>query len=67
MSAAAPSLIPDELPAVTVPSSLNAGFSFASFSTLESERGCSSSLTSAVPLCTAAISLVKNPSAFAFA
>jgi acetyl-CoA acetyltransferase family protein len=41
-SAAAPSLMPDELPAVTVPSARNAGFSAASFSALVSGRGCSS-------------------------
>ena len=42
-SAAAPSLIPDELPAVTVPRSLrNAGRSAASASAVVSGRGCSS-------------------------
>jgi len=40
--AAAPSLICDELPAVTFPSGLKAGFSVASFSTLESGRTPSS-------------------------
>ena len=45
-SAAAPSLIPLELPAVTVPPSRNAGLSAASFSTLVSGRGCSSRVTS---------------------
>ena len=41
-SAAAPSLMPDELPAVTVPPLRNAGFSAASFSSVVSGRGCSS-------------------------
>ena len=45
-SAAAPSLIPDELPAVTVPPARNAGFSAASFSSVVSGRGCSSRTTS---------------------
>ena len=45
-SAAAPSLIPDALPAVTVPSLRNAGFSEASFSSVVSGRGCSSRTTS---------------------
>ena len=44
-SAAAPSLIPLALPAVTVPPSRNAGFSAASFSALVSGRGCSSRTT----------------------
>jgi hypothetical protein len=39
--AAAPSFIPEELPAVTDPFALNAGLSVASFST-EVKRGCSS-------------------------
>ena len=41
-SAAAPSLIPDAFPAVTVPPARNAGFSVASFSSVVSGRGCSS-------------------------
>src|SRR5919204_320904 len=41
-SAAAPSLIPLALPAVTVPSRRKAGFSVASFSAVVSGRGCSS-------------------------
>ncbi len=45
-SAAAPSLIPDALPAVTVPPARNAGFSDASFSSVVSGRGCSSRTTS---------------------
>src|SRR5919206_528645 len=40
--AAAPSLIPDALPAVTVPSLTNAGRSAASFSTVVPARGYSS-------------------------
>ena len=59
--------MPDELPAVTVPPSLNAGFSFASFSSVTSGRGCSSSATSSFPLWTDWISPAMNPSAFAFA
>ena len=39
------SFVPGALPAVTVPSFLNAGFSFASASNVESERGDSSVLT----------------------
>ena len=45
-SAAAPSLTPLAFPAVTVPSSRNAGFSAASFSAVVSGRGCSSTATS---------------------
>ena len=47
-TAAAPSLMPDELPAVTDPdpSFLNAGFSEASFSSVVSGRGCSSARSS---------------------
>ncbi len=41
-SPAAPSLMPDALPAVTVPSFWNAGFSAASFSTVVPARGYSS-------------------------
>ncbi len=40
--AAAPSLMPEELPAVTVPPSLKAGFNFARSSKVTSSRGCSS-------------------------
>ena len=46
-SAAAPSLMLDELPAVTEPSLRNAGFSEASFSSEVSARGCSSMATMA--------------------
>ncbi len=45
-SAAAPSLIPLEFPAVTVPPSRNTGWSAASFSAFVSGRGCSSRVTS---------------------
>ena len=41
-TAAAPSLMPDALPAVTVPSLRNTGRSFARSSTVASARGCSS-------------------------
>src|SRR5579875_76818 len=44
-SAAAPSLMPDELPAVTVPPARNAGGSAARRSSVESGRGCSSVAT----------------------
>src|SRR5712691_6603996 len=44
IKAAAPSLVPGALPAVTVPSLLNAGFSFASTSNDVSSRGDSSYL-----------------------
>ena len=44
-TAAAPSVICDELAAVITPSGLNAGFSLASFSTFESGRMPSSTLT----------------------
>ena len=43
-SAAAPSLMPLELPAVTLPPARNAGRSFASASAVESGRGCSSTV-----------------------
>ena len=42
MVALAPSFIPLEFPAVTVPSFLNAGFKAASFSRVTSGLGCSS-------------------------
>ena len=48
-TAAAPSVICDELPAVITPSGLNAGFSVASFSTFESGRMPSSLATTASP------------------
>ena len=41
-NAAAPSLIPEAFPAVTVPSFLNAGFNFANLSAVTPERGNSS-------------------------
>ena len=43
-SAAAPSLMPLELPAVTLPPARKAGRSFASASAVESGRGCSSTV-----------------------
>ena len=42
-TAAEPSFIPDELPAVTVPFSLNAALSFDKFSIVTPDLGCSSS------------------------
>src|SRR4029077_11727264 len=67
--AAAPSLIPEELPAVTVPPGRNTGLSLASCSSVVSGRGCSSSATSIVffPVFTVSgtISSAKRPSAFA--
>ena len=62
-SAAAPSLIPLEFPAVTVPPSRNAGFNPASFSALVSGRGCSSRST---PL-TGINSTAKRPASAAAA
>ena len=50
MSAAAPSLSGLELPAVTVPSFVKAGRSFASVSIEESRRGPSSASTTVSPL-----------------
>ena len=41
-TAAAPSTIPEELPACSTPSSLNDGFNPASVSTVVPGRGCSS-------------------------
>ena len=65
---AAPSFIPDEFPAVTVPSFLNAGFNTASLSK-EVFLGCSSTITQLINplLCisTAAISLLNLPASFA--
>ena len=66
-SAAAPSLMPDALPAVTVPSFLNAGFSAASFSAVVPARGYSSvSTRSGSPFfcgtSTGTISALKLPS-----
>ena len=62
-SAAAPSLIPDEFPAVTPPPARKAGFSAASFSAEVSGRGCSSRSTSP----TVTSSSVKRPAASAAA
>src|SRR5262245_17730708 len=71
-SAAAPSLRPLAFPAVTVPSFLNAGLSFASDSRVASARGCSSVSTSrSSPFFwgtgTGAISALKRPSRIAAA
>ncbi len=68
-SAAAPSLMPEALPAVTVPSFLKAGLSLASLSS-EVWRGCSSvSNSTGSPLrcgtSTATISSLKRPAAMA--
>src|SRR5450755_3854649 len=49
-TAAAASLTPEALPAVTVPSGLNAGLSFENVSSDASSRTCSSTLNSTVPL-----------------
>ena len=49
-TAAAPSLMPDALPAVTVPSFSKAGFSLAIASTVAPWRGYSSALTMMSPL-----------------
>jgi hypothetical protein len=48
-SAAAPSLIPEEFPAVAVPHSRKAGLSLASDSSVESRRGLSSEITTVSP------------------
>ncbi len=65
-TAAAPSVIWDELPAVMTPSGLNAGLSVASFSTVLSGRIPSSALTSCAPsgpvTVTGTISRSKRPS-----
>ena len=71
ISAAAPSLTPDALPAVTVPSLRTIGFSLASLSRLV-RRGCSSvSTMSGSPLrcgiSTATISAARRPLACAAA
>jgi hypothetical protein len=64
--AAAPSLICEELPAVTFPSGLKAGFRVASFSTLESGRTPSSrsKMPPSAPV-TGMISFSKRPSSMA--
>ena len=64
--AAAPSLMPDAFPAVTVPSAFTTGLSLFSPSKVVEARGCSSvSITSASPLrcgiITGMISLTKKP------
>src|SRR5665213_18129 len=64
-TAAAPSLMPEALPAVTVPFLSKAGFNFASVSTVVPWRGCSSVSTTTSPLrvftVTGTISSVKRP------
>ena len=60
-TAAAPSFSGQALPAVTVPSGLNAGLSSASFSTVVPGRGPSSLVTSPSGVCTATISRSKWP------
>ena len=69
-SAAAPSVMPGALPAVTVPpSGWKAGFSLASASRLESARGPSSTLTTVGPFLpgtvTGTISSSKRPASCA--
>ena len=70
ISAAAPSLIPDALPAVTIPSFLNAGRSFARPSFVIPLRGPSSVSTRIVSFffftSTGTISSLNLPSAIAF-
>jgi hypothetical protein len=66
ISAAAPSLTPDALPAVTEPPARNGALSLASCSSVVSGRGCSSvSTTIGSPLrrgiSTATISLARRP------
>ena len=67
--AAAPSTIALELPAVTLPSSLNAGLSDASFSSDVSRLGFSSTATRTAappaPVSTGTISRSKRPSSIA--
>ena len=58
--AAAPSLMPDELPAVTVPSFVNAGFKEANFSRLVL-RGCSSTSINLSSILTPTISSFHLP------
>ena len=69
ITAAAPSLSGLEFPAVTVPSSLNTGFSFASASSVESRRGPSSVSTTVSPLrpftVTGTVSSSKRPASIA--
>ncbi len=68
---AAPSLIPEALAAVTVPSFLNAVRRVAIFSMLVSGLGCSSRVTSSSPLrvftLTAVISFLNTPPSVASA
>ncbi len=68
-TAAAPSLMPEALPAVTVPSLSKAGLSFARFSTVTPSFGCSSVSTTTSPLrvlmVTGTISSLKRPALIA--
>ena len=48
-NAAAPSVMPEEFPAVTVPVCENTGGSLRSFSRLASAKGCSSRLNVVMP------------------
>ena len=70
-TAAAPSLMPDALPAVIVPSAAKAGRSAASRSAVASGRGCSSWSTVTLPLraatSTGTISCWKRPASIAAA
>ncbi len=56
----APSLTPEALPAVTVPSGLTIGFSLASASSVVS-RGCSSTATTVSPLRPGTVTGVISP------
>ena len=63
--AAAPSLMPEELPAVTVPSFIKAGFNVASFSS-DVCRGCSSVVTQLIrPLFVNSIAVISSSHLFA--
>ena len=63
--AAAPSLIPDALPAVTVPSAVNTGFSLLN-AAIETSLGCSSISKTPFLSCTGTISFLKTPDLIAF-
>src|SRR6185437_8296038 len=72
MIAAAPSLMPEALPAVMVPGLRTIGLSFAKSSSVVPGRRCSSLSTAIGPAlppgdCTGTISSAKNPAACAFA
>ena len=66
-TAAAPSTIPDELPACSTPSSLNEGLSAASVSTVVPGRGCSSRSKVRSPSLSGRISRENQPRSIAFA